>query len=81
MSRFFFDIHDGIFLPDHTGTELPTLNDAYTEAIKTAGQLLQEAGMDLLAGAPWRMEVTDKHGQLLLTLNFSAEIARQTLVA
>jgi hypothetical protein len=33
----FFHVHDGTFLPDHQGVELPGLKDA---------------GMDLLAGTP-----------------------------
>ncbi|WP_043838686.1 DUF6894 family protein [Muricoccus aerilatus] len=81
MPRYFFDVDDGISLPDLTGTDLPGLNEAYIQAIKTAGQMLQGAGMDLLTGTPWQMEVTDERGQLLLTLHFSAEIARKTLAA
>ena len=75
MPRFFFDIHDGASLPDQEGTELPGLKEAYPQAITTAGQTLKEAGMDLLAGTPWRMEVNNEEGRLLLTLNFSAEVA------
>ena len=81
MPRFFFYIHDGTLIPDHTGTELPSLNAAYAQAITTAGRILQDLGMDLLAGTPWQMEVTDEQGQLLLTLDFSARIAAKPLAA
>jgi len=75
MSNFFFHVHDGTLLPDRTGIELPSLDEAYAQAIATSGQILQEAGIGILKSAPWRMEVTDGQGQLLLTLLFSAEIA------
>lgn len=81
MPRFFFHIHDGTIIPDHTGTELPSLDAAYAQAITTAGRVLQDIGKDLLAGTPWQMEVTDEQGRLLLTLDFSARIATKRLAA
>jgi hypothetical protein len=74
MPRFFFHVHDGSSLVDRTGTELPSLTEAYTQAIAAAGELIKTAGIDLLAGAPWQMEVANEQGHIVLTLHFSAKI-------
>ena len=43
LPRYFFNMSDGADLPDDEGIVLPDLTTARTQAIKTAGELLESA--------------------------------------
>ena len=78
MRRYFFHIHDGASSLDDEGTELPSLDAAREEALRTAGELLRDRRAPW-NGTPWRMEVTDEAGEILFTLGFSLEASALAL--
>jgi hypothetical protein len=72
--RYFFNLHDGISLPDTVGSEHPDLLCARGEAVETIaerlkGSLLKEADL-----SSWLMNVTDEHGFTVMVLSFSAAV-------
>lgn len=74
MTRYFFNLHDGISLPDTVGSEHPDLLSARSEAVETIaerlkGSLLREADV-----SSWLMNVTDEHGFTVMVLSFSAAV-------
>ena len=73
MPRYFFHIKDGHSAPDTTGTDLPDIYAAQSEAIRASGEMLREMGARFWNGSGWAMEVRDETGRLLFTLRFSAE--------
>lgn len=75
MPRYFFHVDDGELMTDPTGTELPDLATARSEAVSAAGAMLAEVdGKFWNHGTPWVMHVTDTDSQLLFSLHFSAEV-------
>ena len=72
MPRYFFDLRDGTYLPDHEGTELPNLQAARVAAVELAGGLLKDGAAKFWDGMEWRVEVKDEAGLLLFILDFSA---------
>ena len=43
MPRYFFHVDNGEFIPDETGTDLPDLQAARREAVRAAGEMIDEA--------------------------------------
>ena len=72
MPRYFFNVIDGLSLPDPVGTELPDIGTARALAIKTSGEILRDMGAQFWNGKEWEMEVSDESGQVLFALRFSA---------
>jgi hypothetical protein len=72
--RYFFNVHDGKDITDDEGIELPDLDAARTEAIRTSGEMIREVGPDVWCGQDWRMTVTDDAGREVLVLSFSAQV-------
>jgi hypothetical protein len=70
MPRYFFDVHDGTSLPDSEGTELPDSRAMRGEAIRMAGQILDDLD-GKFPGGVWVMNVRDDGGRVLMTLRFS----------
>lgn len=73
MPRYFFHVTDGYSARDTEGTELPDIYTAQDQAIRTSGEILRDMGGEFWNGTEWKLEVTDVHGRILLTLRFSAE--------
>ena len=73
MPRYFFHIFNGHAHPDMDGTELPGLEKARQEAIRTAGEILRHGNADSWQGSDWHMEVTDAVGKGVLWVRFSDE--------
>jgi hypothetical protein len=73
MPRYFFHVYDGYSTPDTDGTELPDIDTAQAEAIRTSGEILRDMDAKFWNGTEWRLEVADARGQILLVLRFSAE--------
>ena len=73
MPRYFFHVHDSEEMLDREGTVLAGFDEARAEAIKTAGEMLRDAGRRFWDGAEWRMWVTDEAGATVCKLRFSAE--------
>jgi hypothetical protein len=70
MPRYFFDVHDGTSLPDSEGTELPGRHAMRSEAIRMAGQILDDLD-GKFRGELWIMNVRDDSGRVVMTLRFS----------
>jgi hypothetical protein len=67
MSRYFFHTEGMDLNVDEEGTELPTFEAARAEAMRTAGQIMREAGLfgrsdDFRSDKVWRLWVTDEAG-------------------
>ena len=74
MHRYYFTVVDGLDVADAEGTELPDVAAVRREAIRYAGELLQDrSGEYLWAAQEWRMLVTDESGATILTLRVLAE--------
>ena len=71
MPRFFFHIHDGREIRDQEGTELPSIDEARKQAVRTAGEMLRDHD-DFWTGDVWTMNVVDERGITVCVLNFSA---------
>ena len=75
MPRYFFHVEDGYSQPDNEGTELPSLDEAHMEAIRSARAIVRDSGGDhLWCGELWRMIVADDSRELF-TLSFSVTAA------
>jgi len=73
MPRYFFHVMDGRAVVDTEGTELAGLDEARTQAIWTAGEMLADHGKSFWKGDAWQMTVADEAGDTVLTLRFSAD--------
>jgi len=60
-------------ITDDFGTVLLSLQEARTEAIRTAGAILRDEGDRFRNGTEWQMSVTDAAGQSVLELRFSTD--------
>ena len=72
MPRYFFNVHDGVYVPDEDGSELPDVYSAQTEAIKLCGALIAELGAKFWDHGEWKLEVCDSSTRLLFTLTLTA---------
>ena len=73
MPRYFFNVTDGRFAPDPTGTVLPDTYAAQDEAVRASGGMIREMGGRFWDEKEWMMEVADEGGQALFALRFVAE--------
>jgi GTP-dependent phosphoenolpyruvate carboxykinase len=73
MPRYFFHVIDGHDIIDNEGSEMSSLKEARTEAIRLAGSILRDEGDTFWNGTEWHMNVTDAAGQSILKLRFSAD--------
>ena len=71
MPRFYFNVYDGVALPDLAGVELKSWPDARFEAIRLAGAILRDEAKRIALTEDWRMEVTDENGLVLFRLDFT----------
>ncbi len=69
MPRYYFHVRNGPSVDqDHDGMDLPDLEAAHAEALRTASELLGEVpGF----GPQTMIEVTDEAGRMVLTVPFS----------
>ncbi|WP_408639606.1 DUF6894 family protein [Roseomonas populi] len=72
MPRYFFHVHDGQYLPDREGTDLPDLTGARLNAVLYTGELLSRDTEGFWNGELWHMDVTDEVGVILFTLDIVA---------
>ena len=71
MPKFFFHLHNDVYVQDHMGTELPSLNEARTKAVSAARGVMAEDIVD--AGhitLSHRITIADAAGAKLLELPF-----------
>lgn len=68
MPNYFFHVFDDYASTDKEGIWCEGPGEAMQEAIRLAGEILQEVGARFPDGSPWRMEVHDDAGSLIFTL-------------
>lgn len=71
MPHYHFNVYDGVSEIDRVGTELGDHNEARIEAMRLAGEILENTAHRLALGEDWRMEVTDSSGLILFRLDFT----------
>ena len=76
MPRYFFHVQDGRDFSDTEGSELPDVQTAKMEAIRSSGELLRgnKGSSEFWSGKDWTLNVTDDKGGRVLTLRFSGEL-------
>ncbi|MDI6028683.1 hypothetical protein QBK99_21140 [Corticibacterium sp. UT-5YL-CI-8] len=74
MARYFFNLHDGISIPDTVGSEHPDLQSARSEAVETIAERLKGTLLKKVDVSAWLMNVTDEHGFTVIVLSFSAAV-------
>ena len=72
MARYFFHVVDGQFIPDTQGVECATTDEVKSEAVRSAGELLEEQGLGLWETGRWDMFICDEQNNTLLKLSFEA---------
>ena len=74
MPRYFFNLHDGLTLPDTVGSEHADLLSARQEAVDTLAERLKGALLKKTDISAWLMNVTDDKGFTVIVLSFAATI-------
>ncbi|MBY3232270.1 DUF6894 family protein [Rhizobium laguerreae] len=74
MARFFFNLHDGISIPDTVGSEHPDLQSVRLEAVETIAERLRGALLMKTDVSAWLMNVTDERGVTVIVLSFTAAV-------
>jgi hypothetical protein len=73
MPRYFFHIIDGEEIIDHEGTVLASVAEARAKAIVFSGEVLKDLGGKFWNNGQWQVRVTDKAGNKICALTFSAD--------
>lgn len=73
MPRYFFHVMDGRAVIDTTGLVLDNDYEARHEALRGAGEMMADRGMNLWLGNAWVMTVSDENGFVLFNLRFSVD--------
>ena len=73
MPWYFFNVHDGHDFPEHEGIELADLVAVRTEAMRYAGEMLQDGTTNIWTDHEWELVVGDATGACVLTLTIQAE--------
>ncbi|TPI57674.1 MULTISPECIES: hypothetical protein [unclassified Mesorhizobium] len=75
MTTYYFHVDNGEFIPDGDGVDLPDLDAARQEAVRAAGEMINESKRSFWEGmTPWIMNMTDDENHLLFTLQFAAKV-------
>ncbi|MDG4895536.1 hypothetical protein P9272_18360 [Mesorhizobium sp. WSM4976] len=75
MPIFHFHVDNGEFNPDDQGVDLPDLDAARQEAVRAAGEMINDSKQHFWEHmTPWIMNVTDDQDRLLFTLQFVAKV-------
>ena len=75
MARYFFDLRDGEYIPDTTGTELASLAAARDEAAIRLGGLLRDDPAKFWSGDEWHIDVKNEWGLILFSICIVAQEA------
>jgi hypothetical protein len=73
MPRYFFHVHDGKDIPDHTGVELAGPEEARDKAVTACGEALKDLDGAFWVSEEWTMRVTDEAGATVCELKFSGK--------
>jgi hypothetical protein len=74
MTRYFFNLYDGVSLSDTVGSEHPDLASVRSEAVETTAERLKGSLLKEVDSSSCLMNVTDEHGFTLMALSFSAAV-------
>ncbi|MBB3166521.1 hypothetical protein RlegWSM1455_26375 (plasmid) [Rhizobium laguerreae] len=74
MARYFFNVHDGISIPDTVGSEHFDLQSVRREAVETVAERLKGALLKDADVSAWLMNVTDERGFTVIVLSFTAAV-------
>ena len=81
MARFFFHVVNSEYIPDSLGLDCPTLSEAKDEAVRIAGAMLKDQGLQLWETGHLDMFVCDEKNKTRLKLSFTAEELTDNSVA
>ena len=76
MSRYFFHVVNGEFIPDPHGMECSDEAKAKAEAVRIVGEMLKDQGIEMWKTKHFDMFVCDDKNQTLFKLSFAAEELR-----
>jgi hypothetical protein len=74
MPKYFFNLHDGVDLPDPYGSEHPDLASVRAEAVESIAERLRGRLLEDKDISAWIMNVVDEAGITVLILSFSAAV-------
>ncbi len=72
MTRYFFNVRDGVDRIDDEGTELAGMPEARRAAMQICSELLRRDEPVFWEDPNWQLEVTDALGLVLFTVYISA---------
>ena len=78
MPRYFFDLYDDMVVQDDAGLELPDVEAARREAIRSARAMACAEVLEGHLNLQHRIEVKDEHGHHVATVRFADVVALQT---
>jgi hypothetical protein len=80
MTRYFFHTNDGEEFEDEVGTELATIQDARTQAVRTMAETVRDEARNFWQTANFRLTCMDETGLVLfiLDLNAAGQLAAPT---
>lgn len=73
MPRFYFHTQTDTRITDEDGFDLPGFEEARKQAIRTAGQLMQDEPEVFWASRPWNVSVTDHTGLILWEIHLDGQ--------
>jgi hypothetical protein len=65
LPRFYFHTETDVRTTDDEGMEFPGFAEARREAIRTCGQMMQDAPEVFWGSRPWNVSVTDEDGLIM----------------
>ena len=65
VPRFYFHTETDVRTTDEKGMEFPGFLEARREAIRTCGQMMQDAPEVFWGSRPWNVSVTDEKGLIM----------------
>ena len=78
MARYYFHLHDGTFVADRKGVELPDWEAASAFAMVRAAQAVAASGAKFWKSEHLRVVVTDQVGTALFELRLSGHLPLET---
>jgi hypothetical protein len=73
MMRFFFHTQTDVRTTDTEGMEYPSYLEARKDAIRTCGQMMEDAPEIFWGSRPWSVTVTDEKGMILWEINLDGQ--------
>ena len=74
MPRYFFNVHDGVSIPDSVGSEHVDVASARSEAVETIAERLRGTMLTNTDVSAWLMNVVDEDGFTVIVLSFTAAV-------